>query len=236
MINVAIVDDLKEDAEILKNALKEIETEYKVTFNTFYFSSGEKFLINYEKNKYDLIFLDIELEKDNGINVAKKLRQIDKSTIVIFVTNVAKYATEGYEVDALDYIVKPVDKYVLNLKMSRIISRLQKNLLNTILIKSMNDELIKLSIERIKYLEVDGHYIIYHTTDGIYKEYLTLKQAENKINSDKFVRCNRSYLVNLSFVDSIKKDVCIVGSERLIISRPQKVSFLKAFVEFLGGE
>lgn len=236
MINVAIVDDYREDADILSKALKDIETDYKVTFNIFYFSNGESFLINYEKNKYDLIFLDIELEKENGIKIAKKLRDIDKSTIVIFVTNVAKYATEGYEVDALDYIVKPVDKYVLKLKMSRIISRLQKSLANTILIKNMDDEFIKLPIERIKYLEVEGHYIIYHTTDGVFKEYLTLKQAESKINSSKFVRCNRSYLVNLSFVDSIKKDVCIVGDEQLIISRPQKVSFLKAFVDFLGGE
>ncbi len=73
--------------------------------------------------------MDIELGKENGINVARKLRVIDKETIIIFVTNVAKYATEGYEVDALDYIVKPVEKFALQLKMSRIISRVQKILL-----------------------------------------------------------------------------------------------------------
>lgn len=86
--------------------------------------------------------MDIELGKENGINVARKLRVIDKETIIIFVTNVAKYATEGYEVDALDYIVKPVEKFALQLKMSRIISRVQKNITNTILIKSINDEII----------------------------------------------------------------------------------------------
>lgn len=142
MINVAIIDDIKEDADALKNALKAIEVDYNVIFNNFFFESGESFLINYEKNKYDLIFLDIELGKENGINVARKLRVIDKETIIIFVTNVAKYATEGYEVDALDYIVKPVEKFALQLKMSRIISRVQKNITNTILIKSINDEII----------------------------------------------------------------------------------------------
>lgn len=236
MINVAIVDDFNDDAVILTSALREIEDDFKVRFNTFIFNNGESFLMNYVESKFDLVFLDIELGNENGIEVAKKLRDLDKTIIIIFVTNMSKYATAGYEVDALDYIIKPVNKYALSLKMSRIISRLQKNQTNSIVIKSINDEIIKVPVERIKYLEVDGHYIIYHTTDGEYKEYVTLKQAEKKINSSKFIRCNRGFLVNLSYVDSVKKDTCLIGKDALIVSRPQKNSFMKAFIEYLNGE
>ena len=69
-----------------------------------------------------------------------------------------------------------------------------------------------------------------------YKEYVTLKQAEKKINSSKFIRCNRGFLVNLSYVDSVKKDTCLIGKDALIVSRPQKNSFMKAFIEYLNGE
>ncbi len=234
MINIAIVDDFKEDSQKLGDALKGNEKSFSLSFNFFYFSSGSSFISSYEA-KYDIIFLDIELGDENGIEIARKLRQIDKTVILVFVTNVAKYASEGYEVDALDFIVKPVTPEIIRLKMSRIISRLHKSQAGSVLIKTLDDELIKLSIDRIKYLEVDDHYIIYHTTDGDYKEYQTLKQAELNISKKHFVRCNRSYLINLSYIDSIKKDYCVIGDDKLPISRPQKNSFIKAYADFLEG-
>lgn len=235
-MNIAIVDDEKKDRDTLSDCLKSVLSEQlpPTPVNIFTFESGKALLLNYEP-KYDVIFLDIELVDENGIEIAKEIRKLDKMVIIIFVTNVASYAPAGYEVDALDFIVKPVTVSSLQLKMSRVFSRLKKNQGASIVIKSIDDEVLKLAVDRIKYLEVDDHYIIYHTTDGNYKEYQTLKQAEAKINNSAFVRCNRSMLVNLSFVTSIKKDSCYVLDEVLPISRPQKASFLKAYVDFLGG-
>lgn len=235
MINVAIVDDCQTDIETLKKALLTLQNDFSVEFNIFQFQSGTSLLLNYE-SKYDLIFLDIELVNENGIQIARDLRKIDKTVIIIFVTNVAKYAAEGYEVDALDFIVKPVNKSALKLKMSRIISRLHKTKSDTIIIKSIQDEVIKLSIERIMYVEVDDHYVIFHTTDGIFKEYQSLKQIKNQLPEKTFVYCNRGTLVNLSYVKSIKKDMCLINDESIPISRPQKNNFINAYVEFLGGE
>ncbi len=88
----------------------------------------------------------------------------------------------------------------------------------------------------IKYIEVRGHYVVYHTTEGEYSEYITLKNAEDKIGMSCFVRCNRCYLVNLRYVDAIRRDYVIIGKDELLISRPQKKNFLSAFSEFLGGK
>jgi len=91
------------------------------------------------------------------------------------------------------------------------------------------------SIASIRYLEVNGHYIIYHTTEGDYSEYITLKEAEQKISKDFFVRCNRCYLVNLKYVSSVQDDMVCVGKDELPISRPQKKAFMNALAVFIGG-
>ena len=92
-----------------------------------------------------------------------------------------------------------------------------------------------LPVAAIRYLEVDGHYIVYHTTEGDYSEYITLKEAEKKLNKPYFVRCNRCYLVNLKYVSAVRDDVVQVGRDELLISRPQKKAFLNALAVFIGG-
>ena len=234
MIRIAVIDDEAEAREKIVECLSYVSEREETELSVSEFSSGLAFLGNYSPI-YDIILMDIEMPGENGLEVARMLRETDKSVLLIFVTNMAQYAVSGYEVDALDFIVKPVNRYTLAMKMKRAIARTAKRLDDAVQIKS-EGELYTIRASSVKYVESDGHYVIYHTAEGNFSEYGTLKIAENKLGKRCFVRCNRCYLVNLRYVDAVKRDCAVIGGEELLISRPQKKAFLSAFSKFLGGE
>ena len=233
MVRIAIVDDEMTARENIKKCLPYVSEREKIELSVTEFDSGRSFIGNYTP-MFDIVLLDIEMPGEDGLETARMLRTMDQFVIIIFVTNMTQYALCGYEVDALDYIVKPLNPYDFAIKMHRAITRSTRRGEESVMIKK-EGEFQVVPISFIKYLDRDGHYVTYHTVTGNYSEYTTLKDAEQKINKPFFVKCNRSFLVNLKFVDSIKNDIVIVQGEKLLISRPQKKAFLSAFAHFLGG-
>lgn len=234
MLRVALVEDNDQDRARVMSFLEDIARQEQIRFGIVQYRSGREFLGKYDSN-YDIILMDIEMPGLDGMETARAIRKMDATVIIIFITNLARYAVSGYEVDALDFIVKPVNPYSFHLKMKRAISRTTKRADEIIRIRT-DRETVNLHISTVKYLEVSGHYVVYHTTQGDFSEYTTLKEAEKKIGKSFFARCNRCYLVNLRYVNAIRKDTVVVDGEELAISRPQKKSFLLAFSEFLGGK
>ena len=234
MIKIAIIEDNPTDSAQIRKMVEGIFSLEKLEFSIDEFPSAIDFFFKYQ-SVYDLILMDIDMPEMDGLEAAKRLRKLDLQVLLVFVTNMAQYAIKGYEVDALDFILKPLDKYSFALKMKRVLARVSKNKDNSILISTDNLESIALQIPSIKYVEVSGHYVIYHTLEGTYKQYSTLKKVEEQINNPNFIKCNRCFLVNLSYVDSIAKDEVVIGKERLAISRPQKKAFLNAFSDYIGG-
>lgn len=233
MISVAIVEDDRSAALRIRECLDYISEQEKISFTIDEFPSGLAFLGNY-KPIYDIVLMDIEMPEMDGMETARALRKMDRAVILIFVTNLAQYAVQGYEVEALDFILKPINKYSFAMKLNRAIARTTKRLDETVHIGAERDA-FSIPVASIKYLEILGHYTVYHTIYGDYKEYGTLKDAEKKIGKSFFVRCNRCYLVNLRYIDMVKRDTVYIGKEELLISRPQKKAFLSAFSDFLGG-
>ena len=233
MIRIAIVEDEVRERAHLRDCLAYMAEKERLEFDIVEFGSGEAFLGGYQP-VYDIVLMDIELPGINGMETAKALRRLDSFVLLVFVTNMVQYAVSGYEVDALNYILKPVNRFDFALKMNKAISRTAKRTEESVQIRAGKD-LYMLPVAAIRYLEVDGHYIVYHTTEGDYSEYITLKEAEKKLNKPYFVRCNRSYLVNLKYVSAVRDDVVQVGRDELLISRPQKKAFLNALAVFIGG-
>ena len=233
MIRIAIVEDERRERAHLRDCLAYMAEKEQLEFDIVEFGSGEEFLGGYQP-VYDIVLMDIELPGINGMETAKALRRLDSFVLLVFVTNMVQYAVSGYEVDALNYILKPVNRFDFALKMNKAISRTAKQTEKSVQIRAGKD-LYMLPVAAIRYLEVDGHYIVYHTTEGDYSEYITLKEAEKKLNKPYFVRCNRCYLVNLKYVSAVRDDVVQVGRDELLISRPQKKAFLNALAVFIGG-
>ena len=235
MINVMIVDDDKEDRGKLKECLQYVTEKTGKTFSVREFSSGERLLGHYDSDDGpDILFLDIEMGGMDGLETARNIRKMDKTVTIIFVTNMAQLVLSGYEVEALDFIIKPLDKNAFLLKMTRALGRIETRRKEKVLISS-REGMVALRAGLITWLEVDGHYIIWHSREGVYSEYSSLGAAEKKLNDRLFVRCNRSNLVNLRYVDAIAGDTCVVDGETLFISRPTKKSFLRAVSDYLGG-
>lgn len=232
MVSVAIVEDDREYAEGLESYLNRYAQENGFQFKVTRFSNAVAMLENYTAN-YDIIFMDIRMPYMNGMDAAHKLRELDKSVILIFVTSLSQYAIQGYEVDALDYVVKPISYYEFALKLSRAVQRLPKGEKRELVISTV-DGIVKLIPENVCYLESVGHHIIYHAHGKEYRQYGSLSSAEKKLKQYGFARCNSCYLVNLRDVTDVKGYTVTVGGTKLQISQPRKKTFVAELVGFAG--
>lgn len=232
MARIAIVEDEKRAQETLETYLKKAAGLDGEEFSVSVFGSAIEFLTNY-KPIYDIVFMDIELPGLNGMDASRKLREFDKNVTLVFVTNLAQYAVKGYEVDALDFIVKPVSFDNFYLKLQRALDRVKMNKEVSLSIPTSSGLTI-ISASRLKYIDVMKHSLVFHTLDGDYETYGTLKQYESKLDPRLFVRCNSCFLVNLQYVQSLKDYFVKVGGDELTISHPKKKDFVKALNEYLG--
>ena len=194
MIKIVIVEDEKNIADDLDSYVTRFFKENNFEINVSYFENAKIFLDNY--SSYDLIFMDINLPKTNGMVAAETIRKIDPLVMIIFVTSLAQYALKGYEVNAFDFILKPVTYYNFVLKMTRALPILKQKNNKTIAI-SYNSAIKTIEVNTIKYIEVFDHKIIFHTTKGNYENFDTLNKYNDLLKNDNFILCNRSCLVNL---------------------------------------
>lgn len=236
MIKIAIVeDDLNDRSRLAEFIQKYNKEKNSYSFDIKEYANPNEFLKEYSCN-FDLIFLDIKMPGMNGMDLAKIIREKDKEVILFFITSLAQYAINGYEVEALDFVVKPIEYPEFVLKFSKAISRLNLGEDESILL-TFNRDSIKIYLNDIEYIESFGHSIIYHVNGKEYKSTGSLKSVEAKINNKSFAKCNSGYLVNLKHVTSITDSYCVIGDNKLLISRPKKKEFKQAFLDYIcGGE
>lgn len=233
MIQMCIVEDDKATAATLKkyverySELNEVECATSVYYNT------ADFLRNYPAET-DIVFMDIELPDGNGMETVKKLRETNKSVLVIFVTNLAQYAVKGYEVNAFDFIVKPVSYYQFAMKLRRAFECLQKLRNRVIWVVTRHGKKF-VNANTIIYVEVMKHMITYHTTEGDVVGTGTLKSVSAVLEGLPFALCNRCYLINLSFVTEINGSTVTVGGTDLQVSEPRRKAFLQSFNDYLSS-
>ena len=213
MLRVAVVeDDAKERKRIQDNLLalpEQMEIEY--------FASGMAFAMAEMKN-FDIVLMDIDMPGMNGIETAKRLRAVNKSAVLVFVTNMVQFAIAGYEVEALDFIVKPINPYSFALKMKRAVCRTAKRSEDTLTVRTEN-VLHRIPILSIRYIEVSGHYITYHTSSGTYQEYATMKEVKERLRTHPFAQCSQSYLVNMKYITSVSREKVVIEDTPIFISR-----------------
>ena len=233
MYRIAIVEDDREYVKELKTYLMQYAAEEGQEFEISVFYDGAEILENYVP-KYDLILLDIEMQKINGMDAAEKIRETDENVVLMFITNMAQYAIRGYSVGALDFVMKPITYYTFSMKIKRALKRVQKREISSILL-TLPDGVKKLEARQIYYLEVQNRQLHYHTDEGEIVVRGSLQSAENLLPSDTFAKCNHWYLVNLMHVTEVRKNTAVVGPFELEISRRNRSGFLEALTKYMGG-
>lgn len=231
-MRIALVDDNPADRSLLRSCLEPWLAEHTIAAEIEEFGSGDSFLAHCEQS-YDLVFMDIEMPGENGMEVAAKLRRRDEDAILIFVTNIAGFAIHGYEVGARDYIVKPLDPFSFKMKMSRTLPALSDRQSDALLIKTA-EETVVINRSNVLYLEAEGHFVHYHLPGASHRTYGTFKNAIAEMRQEQFEFCNRCYYVNLRYVKKVDADYVYVGEDKLLISRPKRKAFLVALANYVG--
>lgn len=229
MIKVAIVEDNKRECDVLVEYLQKFSPKFEIKT----FDSAVVFLTGYTPT-YDMVFMDIDMPFLDGMSAAAKLREVDRHVCLIFVTNLARFALDGYEVRAFDFIVKPYSYAVFAAKMTRAVKSLDLKPQREILIHTSTGS-VRTDVSEILYVEISKHKITYHLVDKQVTGYGTLKTVESLIDDRLFVRCNSCFLVNLRFVIAIEDKYVLVGKEKLLISYPKRQEFKKALTDYLCG-
>lgn len=236
MVQIAIVEDERSSIAQLQGYLQRYQHERGSAADDIkvsVFTDGDQ-LMDYYRPKYDMIFMDVQMERLDGLTTAKLIRRQDPEVIIIFISNLAQYATYGYTVDALDYLLKPISYFAFSQRLDRAFDRLRKRKKHYLTITAKG-EMRKLDVSEIRYVESQNHTLIIHTRQEKIAIRGTMREAEEKLGGHGFVRCNKGYLLNLEHVDAVRSGCAIVGEDSLLISRGRENAFLKQLTNYLAG-
>ena len=233
MIRIAILEDEAPVREDLAGYLRRYTRQYGTKFEVSLFADGDEILEDYRPN-WDIILLDVEMPRLDGMTTAERIRKLDSEVILIFITNMAQYAIRGYAVDAMDYILKPVPYFAFSQQLQKAIQRLEKRA-KAYLTVPVEGGFRRVDLSGVYYLESAGHKVRLYTEEGEWTAPGSLRQYEETLANKQFARCNSGYLVNLAQVRGMQDGMVLVGPHSLQISRPRRKAFVEALTDYVGG-
>lgn len=241
MVRIAIVEDDNHCAQDILKYLERYQQENQIQIETTRFENGLVF-IDYDGPCFDIVFMDIRMPIMNGMEAARKLRMAGNDCPLIFLTSMAQYALEGYQVDAMDFMVKPVGYFNFSLKLRKALQRLDARQMNVAKLKiQTKDGFCLVNIASLCFVEVQQHDLILCSTGESLTIRSSLKSMEERLSPYGFARCSNSYLVNLNHVTGISKGEVLLkhnaaGIQSLKMSRRCKAGFETALTSYLRGD
>jgi DNA-binding LytR/AlgR family response regulator len=229
---IALVDDDPRFRKSLERYLLRSAEEEGCTCTVTVYENSTDFL-QHQGIAYDLILLDIEMPGMNGLDLARQIRVTDQQVGIIFVTNMARYALAGYEVNAIDYMVKPVEYDTFRYKFKKALRYCHRNK-GAELVLLHEEGMLRIPYREIYYMEKDRNYLIYHTAQGDFRERGTMAEKKVPFLSEGFAECSSGCVVNLRHVSKVVQDSVYVQQQALPISRRQRKPFMDSLMSYLG--
>ena len=206
---IAICDDSEADRKYIAASAVKWAASAGHTAQIDAFVSAENFLFHYAEEKdYDILLLDIEMGRMDGVSMAKRLRRENDTVQIVFITGYSDYISEGYEVAALHYLMKPVSEEKLCSVLNRAVEKLAKN--ERVLNLELGGEMARVPVYQIRYAEVSGNYVTIHALSD-YTAKMTLGRLEEQLD-ERFYRVGRSALVNLTQISRVTRTEIILSS------------------------
>ena len=231
-MRIAICDDEKKFIDDFIDKIDKLYNRIDVIVDVFI--SGEDLLKAYKMSSYDIVFLDIEMPKMDGLTVARKLRELSEEVYIVFLTGHVEYAIKGYEVNALRYLPKPVNSNDIREIVNYVIEKQHGK--KFMWVKNSDGE-HRILLSDIIYIEAQDQRIDIVTVNGHFLVLGKLNDYEEKFKAEDFFRIHRSYLVALSKILSISGSaVTVAGGIMLPVGRTKEKKFRQAFMDYISRE
>lgn len=228
-LKIAICDDEQNQIEYITSLVSSWSASMGHSCEIRTFASAEAFLFEYEDDKaYDILLLDVEMKNISGIELAKLIRKDNNRAEIVFITSHFEFVGEGYEVDALHYLIKPIPADKLAQVLTKAAEKLSVEPPSVVI--SCEGETVKLYESDILYAESFLHYIVIHTKDKEYKIKESISVFEDRL-SDDFYRIHRSYIASLKHITRISRTSVNIGNTELPLSRGKYDDINRAFIE-----
>lgn len=231
---IAVCDDDAEQLNTLCEKIGDALREQETGFDLARFSSGERIAtaVAEQGKRFDILFLDIIMDELSGVEAARRIREKDENVSIVFITSSPDFVFEGYDVQALHYILKPVDeakiKSVLQYDFAR---RFEKNCLDI----KLSGSVVRIPFDDIVYLESKGRKVMVATKSKNYETYGALSQLAEQLPSGDFIFSHKSFVVNLNHVSQITKTDFITDTGQAVpISKSCYPEAKTAFIDFIG--
>lgn len=236
IMKIVILEDEKKISDTICEYIhRHFEEKKEALPSVTVFQNGYDLIENYSMD-IDVLFMDIQLPGLSGMETALKIRERDNNVIIVFVTNLAQYAIKGYEANAFDFILKPIDYNGFNMKLDRIVTEYEHIHENMSVNFKTKEGMVRIQIEDLLYLEVVSHNLIFHTKNEDYVFRGVLKEYVDLLIPHYFCLCNKGYLVNLAYVRKVDKLFAVMSNgDQLLISKGKRKEFLEALNKYLGG-
>ena len=233
MLHIAICDDEESFVRELEEQLTRYAGECSQEIRVTVFYDGSELVNGYDPS-IDLVFLDIQMNRMDGLAAAERIRQMDGEVGIIFLTTLTRYALEGYKYQATNYIIKPMKYARLKAEMDRWMQRRPAKESPSLVV--VNDSgRYRVLLKELKYVETFNRNLLLQTEKESILCYRSMKEMERELAGSGFVRCHTSYIVNLFFVKGVKKlEIELLDGGYLPISQPKRKEFMEKLTEYWG--
>jgi len=231
-VKIAICDDDRGDRENLAACLFHVCAKLSLKAQTSVYSCGEDFLTAYYKTPFDIVFMDIYMEGINGIDVVRSIYKKSQSQF-IFTTVSREHAIEAFSLNASHYLLKPLTENAVMEAVTRCLSESVKAVSQNLEIKT-NQGMIPIPMNNIMHIEVNNKVCTIHTQKKCYKTYTSLDTLFELLDASSFMRAQRSFIVNMHFIDSFYYDHIVLScGEEIVLSRSGRTKLKNQYQKFL---
>ncbi|MCM1159936.1 MAG: LytTR family DNA-binding domain-containing protein [Roseburia sp.] len=232
---IAVCDDEIEYCNQVENFMTQLGQETSIPIHCDKYTSGEQ-LLKSDFNQYQIVFLDINIQKENGIRIAEEIRKINQRIEIIFLTAFIQYALDGYRVKAYRFLLKPIEYEDFVFQTKELLLRLHEQKQSCLSLVSQGQK-YEIKIEEIYYIEVLNHELTYHCIKGDISINGNLKKVAEQLEGCCFARIHNAYLVNMRQIEKVKnKEILLKDGSCLPLARTRQEEFRQRYLEFWGDE